>query len=180
MPPAFPHIKWKNLTYVQMWPSPFTLTPNTMRKKKLGVGRRHAYKDMNIHSHCTSWIKDEALRFELGGESRCSVMILKHGGQIEKVLFCRADEDSASPHPPHKGLPLGPSSQSPYWEPAFDPGCKSPKGKITLISDNYFIRNWGPQVINTLAVSTVALWSIAEKKNLSGKSEGKRKSMRQT
>ena len=159
----------------------FALHPNTKHheEKKLGVGRRHVYKDMNIHPHCTSWIKDEALRFELGGESRCSVMILKHGGQIETVLYCRADEDSVSPPPSHKGLPLKPSSWSPYWEPAFDPGCKSPKGKITLIGDNYFIRNWGPEVINTLAMSILALWSIAEK-NLSGKSKGKRKSRRQT
>lgn len=63
----------------------FALHPNTKhhqeKKKKWGVGKLHVYKDMNIHPHCTSWIKDEALRFELGGESRCSVMILKHGGQ---------------------------------------------------------------------------------------------------
>lgn len=66
----------------------FALHPNTKHheEKKLGVGRRHVYKDMHIHPTVPAESKNEALRFELGGESRRSVMILKHGGQTQTVF----------------------------------------------------------------------------------------------
>lgn len=72
--------KKKHLTYVQMWPSPFTLTPNTKTKKIRG-GKATRLRVYEYPSCCTSWIKGETLRFESGRKSQQSVMIPTSGSQ---------------------------------------------------------------------------------------------------
>lgn len=100
----------------------FALHPNTKHheEKKLGVGRRHVYKDMNIHPTVPAESKMKLWDLSLVENHDVVWWFLSMGVRPRRCFlqswWGSCHPTSSSDHP----------SWSTYQEPAFDPGGESP------------------------------------------------------